>query len=210
MGISCPELAANIVRIIRVPLSVDIEGGYANDPTAVGENIKPFLDAGVVGINIKDGDETPALLAAKIEWIRKTAAAHGIDLFVNARADVYLRGLVPEGQRVEEAVSRAKRYKSAGADGFFVPALSERKEIITIVQQVGMPVNLMVWPGLAPAKQLGELGVRRLSAGAGIPQVLWAHAEKLAREFLETGRSSEPMSEGYMPHTRLQGLFADR
>jgi GNAT superfamily N-acetyltransferase len=57
--------------------------------------------------------------------------------------------------------------------------------------------------------ELGKLGVRRLSAGAGIPQVLWNHAARLARAFLDTG-DSQPIVEDYMAHAKLQELFAGR
>jgi len=203
------ELTANIVRVIRIPLSVDVEAGYAQDPANVGEVLKPVLAAGPVGINIEDGKDAPEVLATKIESIRKSAAQLGVELFINARTDVYLQELVPEERRVEETYQRASRYRSAGADGLFVPALVKPKEITMIAQEIQMPLNVLAWPGLPKADVLGELGVRRLSAGPGIPQVLWQHAAELARHFLETG-DSKAMSKGYMAHGKLQQLFAGR
>ncbi len=82
------DLAANIVRLIRVPLSVDFEAGFSNSPTVVGQNVKLLLDAGVVGINIEDGSNAPDLLVSKIDQIKRCASGHGMDLFVNARTDV--------------------------------------------------------------------------------------------------------------------------
>jgi 2-methylisocitrate lyase-like PEP mutase family enzyme len=93
------DLAANIVRLIRVPLSVDFEAGFSDSPTVVGQNVKLLLDAGIVGINVEDGSNTPDLLVAKIDQIKRCAIAHGTDLFVNARTDVYLQGLVTENNR---------------------------------------------------------------------------------------------------------------
>ena len=203
------ELTANIVRAIRVPLSVDVEAGYSNDPKAVGEVLRPVLAAGAVGINIEDGKESPDVLVTKIETIRNTATTLGIELFINARTDVYLQELVSAERRVEETYKRASRYRAAGADGIFVPALSNPKEIAIIAKEVQMPLNVLAWPGLPAADALGKLGVRRLSAGSGIPQVLWHHAAELARTFLETG-DSKPLSEGYMAHAKLQELFAGR
>lgn len=202
-------LTANIVRIIRIPLSVDFEAGYSDSPAVVGENIKLLLNAGVAGINIEDGRDSPSLLAAKIDQIKKSGRAHGTDLFVNVRTDVYLQGLVSEDKRLEETVARGRHYQSAGADGFFVPALTEPGQIRTIVEEVHLPLNLMAWPGQLPTDELGKLGVRRLSAGSAIPQVLWAHAESLAREFLTLGRS-EPLWNCNKPHHELQALFTSR
>lgn len=200
------ELARAIARVISVPLSVDFEAGYSDDPSIAGENIKPILDAGVVGINLEDGGNPPTLLAAKIEKIKKSAAAHGTDLFINARTDIYLRGLVPEGKRVEETLARARIYREAGTDGLFVPGLADEAQIRVIAAGAGVPLNVMAWTGLAPARELGDWGVRRLSAGSALAQMLWGHAAGLARDFLENGRS-ETLSGGEMPFAALQALF---
>ncbi|HMA48245.1 MAG TPA: isocitrate lyase/phosphoenolpyruvate mutase family protein [Magnetospirillaceae bacterium] len=201
------EMTASITRLIRIPLSVDFEAGYSDDPAEVAENIKPILDAGAVGINIEDGGQPPALLAAKIERVKGVAAAKGIDLFVNARTDVYLRGLVPEPRRIAESLARGKTYREAGADGLFVPGLIANEGIEAVVKGADLPVNLLAWPGLAGAEELGALGVKRISAGSGIAQRVWAEAERLASDFLRDGRS-EPLSEGALDYGRLQQLFA--
>ena len=203
------EMAAAITRLIRIPLSVDFEAGYSDDPAAVAENIKPLLDSGVVGINIEDGGNAPALLAAKIERVKQVASAKGVGLFVNARTDIYLRGLVSEEKRVAESLARATIYRAAGADGLFVPGLTAKDGIAAIVKGAGLPVNLLAWPELAPAAELGALGVKRISAGSGIAQRVWAEAERLARDFLKDGKS-EPLAVGGMDYGRLQHLFAAR
>ena len=199
-------VVAAITRIIHIPLSVDAEGGYAADPAGVGENIAALIDAGAVGINIEDGAGSPDLLAAKIERIRRVAAGKGIDLFVNARVDVYLRGLVPEADRVAEVIARAGRYRDAGADGIFVPALVDPAAIRRVVEATPLPVNLLAWKGLPPAAELAALGVRRLSAGSGICQSLWGRAAGLAKAFLAEGASG-PLAEGAMTHPEINALF---
>lgn len=82
------DAVAGIARVLRVPLTVDCESSYSDDPATVADNIARLIDAGAVGINIEDGDQAPALLCAKIEQIRRTCARLGIDLFINARTDV--------------------------------------------------------------------------------------------------------------------------
>jgi len=200
-------LAENIARVLTVPLSIDIENGYSDNPDVVAETALRLVDAGVVGINIEDGTESPARLAAKIEKIKAATSKRGVDLFVNARTDVFLAGLAESSKRVEETLARAALYRAAGADGLFVPALLQPAQIQAIVAGVELPLNVMAWPGLPSAAELGQLGVRRLSAGSGIAQALWGQAERLARDFLETGRS-DPLGEGQMPYPQLQGLFA--
>lgn len=199
---------AGIARVLKVPLSVDMENGYADEPARVGETIRRLLDAGVAGINIEDGSAAPAALAAKIETIRGAAARAGADFFVNARTDVYLANLVDGPRRVDETLARAAIYRAAGADGLFVPGLREPDQIAAIAAAAGLPLNVMACEGLLPSDELGRLGVRRLSAGSGISQMLWGQAESLARDFLDSGRS-ESLSAGAMPYARIQALFAN-
>jgi 2-methylisocitrate lyase-like PEP mutase family enzyme len=198
-------LAASIARVLKVPLSVDLENGYSDNPDEVATTALRLIDVGVVGINIEDGAKPASLLTSKIEAIKKAAAKRGVDLFVNARTDVFLAGLVDGPRRVGETLERGALYRSAGADGLFVPAAVQPAQIRAIVEGIDLPINLLAWQGLPSATELAALGVRRLSAGSGIAQVLWAQAEKLAKGFLDEGRSDS--LEGQMPYPRLQGLF---
>jgi 2-methylisocitrate lyase-like PEP mutase family enzyme len=100
-------LTGRITDVIRVPLSVDVEGAYTNEPNDVAENLKPIIDAGAAGINIEDGEGTPELLVLKIEQVRKAAESLGVELFINARTDVYLNGIETPKSRVAETLSRA-------------------------------------------------------------------------------------------------------
>jgi 2-methylisocitrate lyase-like PEP mutase family enzyme len=198
-----------IARAVRVPLTVDVEGGYSDDPAAVEETVARIVEAGAVGINIEDGASSPDLLCLKIERAMRAGQHFGIDLFVNARTDVYLHGLAPEDKRVAETLSRAKLYRNAGASGIFVPGVRDAGEIKAIAADAGLPLNVMAWPGLPAAAELAQLGVRRLSAGGGIAQALWGKAATLAGDFLKTGRS-EPLGEGAMPYPTVNALFGKR
>lgn len=198
-----------IARAIRVPLTVDVEGGYSDDPAAVEETVARIVEAGAVGINIEDGSGAPDLLCLKIERARRAGQHFGIDLFVNARTDVYLRGLAPEGKRVAETLSRARLYRDAGASGIFVPGLHDPAEIRAVAADAGLPLNVMAWPGLPAAPELAQLGVRRLSAGSGISQALWGKAAALAGDFLKTGKS-EALGDGAMAYPAINALFGKR
>src|ERR1700733_13230674 len=178
------DLARRITDAISVPLSVDFEGGYTKNPAKIGENLKPILDAGAVGINIEDGESTPDLLAKKIEKARQAAENAGVNVFLNARTDVFLAEIGSPESRVGETIDRAARYRDAGADGIFIPGLCEPSAIKTIVPEVKMPVNVMAYPGLPSAKELKKLGVHRLSSGTSIPQEIWNRVGELAKGFL--------------------------
>jgi 2-methylisocitrate lyase-like PEP mutase family enzyme len=201
------QVAQHITRIVKVPLSVDFENGYSDDPAVVAENIKLLLDAGVAGINIEDGHDSPELLAAKIEAIRRVATKYGSKLYINARTDVYLASLVPDAQRATETIKREKLYAAAGASGLFVPVITNGEEISQIADNTSLPLNVMAMPGLPKADRLADLGVKRLSAGTGVSQIVWQTAARVAKAFLTSGDSAV-FSEDAMPIGKLQGLFS--
>jgi 2-methylisocitrate lyase-like PEP mutase family enzyme len=200
---------AAITRIVHVPVSVDAEAGYSDDPEDVGRFVAALIEAGAVGINLEDGGDPPDLLYAKIARIRQVARELGVDLFINARTDVYLRGLVPEPDRLAETLARAARYRDAGASGIFVPGVVEPAAIAAIAGAIALPLNVLAWPGLAPAAELARLGVRRLSAGSSIAQAVLGHARALATAFLRDGHRDAP-APGALTHRDLNALLAGR
>ena len=77
-----------IVRVVRIPVSADIEAGFASDASTAGDFVARVLEVGAVGVNIEDGQDSPDLLCTKIERVRHVAAGKGVDLWINARIDV--------------------------------------------------------------------------------------------------------------------------
>ncbi|MEN1705450.1 MAG: isocitrate lyase/phosphoenolpyruvate mutase family protein [Planctomycetota bacterium] len=197
----------SIARVVSIPVSVDIEGGYSSDPTAVGETAARVIGAGAVGINIEDGSGSPDLLCRKIEAVRRSAAQAGVPLFINARTDVHLRGLVDKETRTSEVTRRSALYRSAGADGLFVPLLMDATSIGAIANGVALALNVMACPGLPPVSELGELGVRRLSIGSAVSQAVFARMRELAEAFLRDG-DSDAATSGGMPFPDVNGLFS--
>ena len=196
-----------ITRAIDVPLTVDSEGGYSSDPEIVGKNIFDFVSAGAVGINIEDSTESPDLLCAKIEAAKRAGDKAGVDLFVNARVDVLLKKLVPREKAIDEILIRVPRYRDAGADGIFIPLLSDPDEIQTVARAIDpLPLNVMAIPGLAPAAELRRLGVRRLSAGASIGRAAISLTVQLATGFLADGQS-DAVYQHITDKTDMNALF---
>ncbi|HEY2444860.1 MAG TPA: isocitrate lyase/phosphoenolpyruvate mutase family protein [Rhizomicrobium sp.] len=179
-----------IVRVVGVPVSADIEAGYAPDAESAGEFAQRILDAGAVGVNIEDGRDSPDLLCAKIERLNTVAQRAGVGLWINARIDVYLRQLAEGEAAYKETVERARRYAQAGASSIFVPGAAEESLIANLVREVKLPLNLLAWPGLPDAAKLKSLGVRRLSAGTGLGKVVLGKTHQLAEAFLHDGNSA--------------------
>ena len=197
-----------IVRVLSVPLSVDVENGYSDDPATVANVVMQLVDIGVAGINIEDGPDAPSLLASKIEAIRNAVSKAGADIFINARSDVFLANLVDKPKQAGESIARGDLYASAGADGLFLPALKDSSDIEAIVKAVPLPLNVMAIASLPDAAALEQLGVRRLSAGSGISQVVMGRAKGLAKDFLLSGQS-ETLYDGALPYSEMQSLFVD-
>jgi 2-methylisocitrate lyase-like PEP mutase family enzyme len=192
-----------ILRVARVPVSIDLEDGYSDDPKQVAQLVHEVADLGVDGINLEDAGKPADLLVAKIDAIRKTLG--DTPMFINARTDVYLRGMASGEAAVAMTNERLARFANAGADGVFVPGLSALPEIEAVASATPLPLNVMTVPGLAPLDQLQQAGVRRVSAGIGLFQHAFAAGLQAARAFLE-GDVTRPFDRP-MPYDDLNALF---
>jgi 2-methylisocitrate lyase-like PEP mutase family enzyme len=177
-----------IVSSVNIPVSADIESGFAENDLQLEENIKLLLATGVVGINIEDTDkETNSILpietqCEKIKLIKKVSEDIGVPLFINARADVYLRGKdfdTPES-KFEEALKRGRAYKAAGADCFYPIAMTRQEDILRMVEQLQVPVNVLTIPGIPELNVLNEMGVARVSLGPSFLKIALKAMKNLA------------------------------
>ncbi len=168
------RVVERICASVDAPVTVDFEGGYAVAPEAVAENVRQVIGAGAVGINFEDrivcGEGLHALEAqvARLEAIRDVAAEEGVELVVNARTDLFLGSDAARHESFfAEAVERATAYAEAGAACFFVPGLGDLSLIARLVDQVPLPVNVMMIPPLTSVQEVAALGVARVSFGPG-------------------------------------------
>ncbi|MGI5516548.1 isocitrate lyase/PEP mutase family protein [Streptomyces sp. CA-106131] len=185
---------ARIASTVAVPVSADIETGYADDAAGVGDTIRAVLAAGAVGVNIEDGlygGDAPVRPAAeqaeRIAAARQAADAAGVPLFVNARVDTYLRG----AGELSETLERAAAYLAAGADGVFVPGAVDPGIVKALAEGIDGPLNVMVGPGAPAVGELAALGVARVSAGSALAQAVHGLVHRAARELLDAGTYGE-------------------
>lgn len=194
-----------IARVARVPLSVDSEAGYSDDPAVVADNILRLAEAGAAGINLEDGSGEPALLCRKIEAIKAATARAGVDLFINARCDVWLKRLAP-GREADETLVRARQYAAAGADGLFAAGVTAVADIQALVAGQPLPLNVMARPVMPGLDELRRLGVRRLSAGSAMAEAAWGRAARAAAGFLEQGACAD-LFDGAAPYPEINGAL---
>lgn len=189
------EAVRRIVQSVRVPVSADVEGGYgAGTPDDVAATVRGVISAGAVGVNFEDspGRDGAALLETAVQAERLTAAraaaqSAGVDVFINARIDTYLKKVGTEDECFAETVRRAKAYTAAGADGVFVPLVSNADTIRRLVSEVGAPLNVIAGPGSPTIAELRALGVARVSVGPGLARSVMAHIRQSAVELLGVG-----------------------
>lgn len=166
------QTARQIVQAVDLPVSVDFEGGYATAPAALAENIASLIDTGAVGLNFEDriiggtGLHAPEVQAARIAAIREAADRAGVPFFINARCDVFFqKNSAPHKDLMPEALARAAAYAEAGANGLFVPGLTDLSLVTEICARQPLPVNVMRPMEGPEITALAEAGVARISHG---------------------------------------------
>jgi 2-methylisocitrate lyase-like PEP mutase family enzyme len=205
---------ARIVRCVRVPVSADIEGGYAANPGEVAKNVTAIIAAGAVGINLEDSTHRSDMplrsledATARIDAARKVAQAEGVPLVINARVDVYSKKIGAEATRFDETVRRGKAYLAAGADCIFPFGLSDLKVAADLAQALGAPINIVGRRGMPDVAQLEGMGIARISTASGPSLVAMSTMRHIADE-LRKGRFD--VLDSVVTRADAQEMFAPR
>lgn len=191
------EAIARIARAVEVPVTADIEAGYATTALEMAETIRGVIDASAIGCNLEDSTgKRPKVLfeieeqIARIRATREAGERAGVRLVINARTDVYLASVGDPKVRYAETVRRANAYREAGADCLFVPGVSDLPTLASLVREIKGPINVLAGPGMPPVAELERIGVARLSVGSAIMRATLATAQDAARELLQHGTYS--------------------
>jgi len=186
-----------IAASITVPLTVDLEMGYADTKEKMLDNCRQLVGLGAAGINIEDsvisnGKRSPGdakQFAATIQYIRSGLDAEGLSLFINLRCDTYLLNV---GNKATETITRLKIYEQTGADGIFLPCITNEDDIAAAVAATRMPLNVMCMPGLPGFDRLQQLGVKRASMGPFLFKKIYANAADKLQQ-LQTDKNFLPI-----------------
>lgn len=161
--------AERIVAAVPVPVTIDFEGAYADDPDGVARNFARLAATGAVGCNFEDqvlGGSGLHPISLQVDRIAAARDMVGFGFFINARTDIFLK--CPRERHAEglgEAIERGHAYAEGGASGLFVPGLIDRDLIGRLCEDSPLPVNVMAMPGAPDADELGRVGVARISHG---------------------------------------------
>jgi len=181
---------SKIVKGVNIPVTADIESGYANTDAKLQKNMKMIINTGIVGINIEDTNKQSGNLytierqCQRIRLIRKVSEDMGIQLFINARIDVYIKGntFVTEEEKFEETIKRGEAYVNAGADCIFPILMKQKHEIRNLISVLKCPVNILALPGVPDLESLNEIGVARVSLGPGFLKIAIKSMKQLAEK----------------------------
>lgn len=217
--ISREEMASAVGRIVArvsVPVTADMEAGYGRTPEAAGETARAAIAAGAVGMNLEDApaDEPGVLLdealqAERVRAAREAGDAAGVPLVVNARTDVFLRGIGAPETRLAHAARRLNAYRAAGAGCLFAPGVYDEETIAALVRAVDGPLNILAGPGCPPVARLEALGVRRLSLGSGVMRSTLGLVRRIAEELRATGTYAGLAGDRVPTHAEVSRLLGD-
>jgi 2-methylisocitrate lyase-like PEP mutase family enzyme len=193
-AVSRAEVLANCRAIsgaTDLPVSADLENGYAHEPRAAAEMIRLAAEAGVVGGSTEDASGDPAkpiydfqLAVERVHAAVEVARSLPFPFVLTARAENLLHG-----RDLDDAIRRLQAFEKAGADVLYAPGARDLATIRAIVQSVGKPVNVVMSaadPSLTVA-QLAEAGVKRISVGGALSRLALAAFLRGAREMKEQG-----------------------
>jgi len=201
-----------IAGVTNVPVSADFEGGFADDPDEVAENVRLCIATGVAGLSIEDftgKDDKPLydfdLAIARVRAARAAIDKVSGDVVFTARTEGFIRGR-PD---MDETIRRLKAFADAGADCLYPPGIKTREQIETIVNAVApYPVNLLLSGAIDfTVSDIAAMGVRRISVGGTLARVAMHAFVLAAREIAEGGKFDS--FAGVMGNAELNVFFGD-
>lgn len=208
--VSRQELVAHVSTLAAatmLPLNVDSERCYPDDPGGVSETVALLAQAGAAGCSIEDYDPATGRvddveLAAERVAIAAEAAHRLPDpLVLTGRAENHIRGV----DDLDDTIARLIAYRDAGADALYAPGLSDLGQIEAVVAAVGAPVNVLALPGGPTVAELASVGVRRVSTGGALAAAAYGALMEGARELRSAGTSR--YSEARVSSEALKAAF---
>ena len=176
-----------LVAAVGLPISVDAERCFADDPIGVARTVELIAAAGAAGFSIEDYDPaTRSIDAIDVATERVAAASeaarkHGMVLTARAENHQY------DIDDLADTIERLLAYRAAGADVLYAPALIDRGQIERLVDAVDAPVNVLAMRAGPSVPELAVLGVRRVSTGGGLARAAYGALIAAARELQTTG-----------------------
>ncbi len=182
--------ARAIVMATDLPVSADLEKGFADDPEGVAVTIRMAAEIGLAGGSIEDSTGNPAKplfeLGHAVERVAAAVeAARDRSFVLTARAENYVAGH-PD---LDDTIARLQAFERAGADVLFAPGLPDLASVRAVCAAVSKPVNFMV--GIKDRSfsvaELAAAGVRRISLSTSLYRAAMTGLINAGREVMGHG-----------------------
>jgi 2-methylisocitrate lyase-like PEP mutase family enzyme len=188
------DVVGRVAAAVSVPVTADMEWGYAEQPKDVAENMRRVLRAGAVGINLEDSVREGERLfdidfqVARIKAVREMAHQEGVPLVINARTDVFWPRIPgSDADKLEEGIRRARAYLAAGADCFYPIVLGDLAILRRLYEAIRAPINVLAPTSKASLRELEAAGIARVSLGPALMWATQALMKKVGRELQQYG-----------------------
>ena len=196
---------ANLTAAVRIPLSVDAERGYADDPVGVAGTVRMLAEAGASGVSIEDYDPATGRVDPVGVAVERIAAAAAVctryGVVLTGRAENHLYGIAD----LDDTIARLTAYRDAGAACLYAPGLSDLGDIARVVREVGAPVNVLALRDGPTVPQLAGVGVRRVSTGGSLAWAAYGALVDAAAELRGEGTST--YLDRALPHPLRDAAF---
>ena len=206
---------SRISRVLSVPLSVDVVGGFGATPEGVARSVRAVIRTGAVGINIEDFVHSAKKLLpverqkARLGALIRLRESLKVPFVINARTDALRYAPGDDDAKMKEAVARAEAYRDLGADCVYPMGLTDAPSISRFVKALDFPTNVMVRKGLPPVPELKRLGVARVSFGPTASYAAMGLLKRASREVREKG-TFDSLIEGAITFDELNSLAVPR
>jgi len=173
--------------VTPLPMNVDAERCFPDDPGGVAKTVELLAEAGAAGCSIEDWNPTTKRIEDVAVMVERVAHASAVaekgGLILTARAENHLRG----HDDLEDTIRRLVAFREAGAHAVYAPALSDLSAIRRVVDEVGAPVNVLLVPRGPSAPQLAAAGVRRVSVGSSLALIAYGALLQAAEGLRDSG-----------------------
>lgn len=166
------DIIRRITSSVEIPVTADIEAGYAADLSGLKDSINQSIDTGIAGINIEDNTGAEGVLRSvdeqckRIATVREVAESRGINLVINARTDGFLsKTNKPKEEVIDDTIKRATEYIKAGADCIYPVGVLDLYTVKILRKEIESPLNILGSAKSVPLKTLQEIGINRVSFG---------------------------------------------
>ena len=182
----------DVARAVGIPVSADLENGYADDPDGVAETVELASETGLAGCSIEDSTFDKAkpsydfdIAVERIRAAVEAAENLPFDFTICARAD----GVMIGSYDTEEAIRRCQAFEEVGAHCVYAPVLPTMDDLARLCASVSVPVNVLCAGKFSKfgRDELARAGAGRISIGSALSRVTHKFIHDIGKAIIDNG-----------------------